>query len=399
MPATLTTIHRLDDPPGIDPCNPVDPPPAWRGGRVRRWARAGVLGAMSAAGWLVGLASLVLGLSILAALPVLQFLSLGYLLEASGRVAQSGRLRDGFLGVRRAGRVGIVAAGTWLATRPAWLVASYADSAEVIDPGGPVARGWRIARAVVLALTLAHLGLALVRGGRLRFFLNPLGHLIWLARPGRRRGWYGRARDGLWEFAASLHLGMLFRKGVVGFLGTLAWLIAPVSLIVAGGRFPLVGVVGILALAVVVPMVPFLQVRYAVEGRAAAFFAARAIRDQFRRAPWAFAFGLGVTLLGAIPLYLLKIEMVPREATWLPSLVFVVFLAPARLLIGWAYARSLRRDRPRHWVFRTLGRLAIVPVAAVYVLVVLSTPYISWTGVGGLYEQHAFLLPVPFLHR
>ena len=56
-----------------------------------------------------------------------------------------------------------------------------------------------------------------------------------------------------------------------------------------------------------------------------------------------------VLLLAAIPLYLLKIEMIPREAAWLPSLVFVIFLAPAHVLVGWAYARSLRRDRPRHW--------------------------------------------------
>ena len=89
--------------------------------------------------------------------------------------------------------------------------------------------------------------------------------------------------------------------------------------------------------------------------------------------------------------------MIPREAAWLPSLVFVAFLAPARLLVGWAYARSGRRDRPRHWFFRVLGRLAIVLVAPFYVLVVFLSQYTSWGGVWSLYEQHAFLLPVPFL--
>jgi hypothetical protein len=94
---------------------------------------------------------------------------------------------------------------------------------------------------------------------------------------------------------------------------------------------------------------------------------------------------------------LLKIEMIPREAAWLPSLVFVIFLAPARLLTGWAYARSGRRDRPRHWIFRVLGRVAIVPAAGLYVLVAFMAQYTSWAGVTSLYEQHAFLLPVPFL--
>jgi cytochrome bd-type quinol oxidase subunit 1 len=136
----------------------------------------------------------------------------------------------------------------------------------------------------------------------------------------------------------------------------------------------------------------------AVEGRVSALFSRRAIRDRFRRAPWAFAFSLLVLLVAAISLYLLKIEMIPREAAWLPSLVFVIFLGPARFLTGWAYARSGRRDRPRHWIFRVLGRLAIVPAAALYVLIVFLAQYTSWGGVSSLYEQHAFLLPVPFLN-
>ena len=107
------------------------------------------------------------------------------------------------------------------------------------------------------------------------------------------------------------------------------------------------------------PFLPFLQVRYAVEGRVSALFSRRAIRDRFRRAPWAFAFSLFALLVAAIPLYLLKIEMIPREAAWLPSLVFVIFLAPARLLTGWAYARSGRRDSPRHWIFRSWAGVAI----------------------------------------
>src|SRR5262245_20472429 len=88
----------------------------------------------SAAEWLFGLASLLVGLSTLAALPVLQLLSLGYLLECSGRVARSGRLRDGFVGVRRAARIGGIATGLWLSTVPAWLIAMIARSAELIDP-------------------------------------------------------------------------------------------------------------------------------------------------------------------------------------------------------------------------------------------------------------------------
>jgi hypothetical protein len=355
-------------------------------------------GFISAVEWLFGVFSLVLGLSMLAALPLFQFLSLGYLLESSARVARSGRLRDGLIGVRMAARVGVLAAGIWLSLIPTWLVGSLARSAELIDPGGPIAHRWRLGLVVVTVLSLSHIAIACVRGGRAGQFLWPFGHPFWLARRMREGGLYTEARDRLWSALASLRLPYYFRLGLVGFLGTLCWLVVPAILITATGRFPLLGALGALILAIIVPFLPFLQVRYAVEGRFKALFSRRAIRERFRRAPWAFAFSLMVLLLASIPLYLLKIEMVPREAAWLPSLLFVMFLAPARVLTGWAYARSGRRDQPTHWFFRTMGRLAIVPAAALYVLVVFLAQYTSWGGAESLFDQHAFLLPVPFLN-
>jgi hypothetical protein len=306
-------------------------------------------------------------------------------------------LRDGFVGVRRAARIGGMAAGIWLATVPAWLVGTFARSAELIAPGGRSARGWRAALVVTALLTALHVLAACARGGRLRHFLWPFGHPLWTIRRLREGGLYAESRDAFWSSLAALRLPYYFRLGLVGCLGTLAWLIVPAVLISAGGRVPPLGFLGALLLAMVVPFLPFLQIHYALEGRPAALFSRRAIRERFRRAPWAFAFSLMVLLLAAIPLYLLKIEMIPREAAWLPSLVFVAFLAPARLLTGWAYARSGRRDSPSHWFFRLLGRLAIVPVAAFYVLIVFLAQYTSWGGAASLYEQHAFLLPVPFV--
>jgi len=374
---------------------PIFDAPA-RSGRLRAMAARGLGKTRSAAGWVFGLASLVVGLSVLAALPILQFLSLGYLLESSARVARSGRLRDGFIGVRKAARVGGAAVGAAVSLVPLWLVASQARAAALLDPGGPMARGWRFAAVVVWALTCVHLFTAFARDGRLRRFFWPFGGPVWLYRRLRGGGLYSAARDGFWEFVVGLRLPYYFRLGLVGFLGTLVWLVPPSAMLGAVPRFPLLGILGAVSLAVVVPGLPFLQVEYAITGRARALFSPRTVRGRFRRAPWAFAFALAVLLLASIPLYLLKIEMVPREAAWLPSLVFVVFLAPARLLVGWAHARSGRRDRSRHWVFRLLGRLAIVAVALLYVLVVFISQYTSWGGAGSLHEQHAFLLPAPF---
>ena len=236
--------------------------------------------------------SLLLGLATLAALPIIQVLSLGYFLESSARVARTGRLRDGFIGVRKAARIGGVAAASWFSLVPAWLVGSYARSAELIDPGGPTARRWWIGLFVVTAVSLFHIAISCARGGRLRDFLRPLGHPFWLVRRLRAGGLYVEIRDRLWAFVASLRIPYYFRLGLVGFVGTLAWLAVPAILIGATGKYPLLGVVGALALAVVVPFLPFLQVRYAVEGRISALFSRSAIRDRFRRAPWAFAFSL-----------------------------------------------------------------------------------------------------------
>ncbi|MGB3121037.1 MAG: hypothetical protein WBE58_19600, partial [Verrucomicrobiales bacterium] len=138
---------------------------------------------------------------------------------------------------------------------------------------------------------------------------------------------------------------------------------------------------------------PFLQTHFAREGRFRAFFEWGAVRNRFRRAPFAFWIALTMTLALALPLYLFKVELTPEAIAWLPGLVFIVLGFVARLLVGWAYGRSLRREKPSHFVWRWLNRIALIPILAVYVFVVYLTQYISWNGARGLLEQHAFLVP------
>ena len=133
--------------------------------------------------------------------------------------------------------------------------------------------------------------------------------------------------------------------------------------------------------------------------RFGALFEVRTVREQYQRAPVAFAFWFVITLAFAIPLYLLKIEMIPREAAWLPSLVFVAFIFPARLMTGWAVARADKALNPRFFLFRWTGRPIMFAVAAFYVLIVFFTQFTSWNGIWSLYfEQHVFQLPVPFVN-
>jgi hypothetical protein len=363
--------------------------------------------------WLFGFVSILGALAIFAALPILQFLSLGYLLEAGGRIARTGRFREGFIGFRLAARIGTMVLCSWLWLLPVRLVADMANAAEIIDPGGPAANGWRSALFILMALTFIHIVAACARAVDLLvqrepwhfvltwlLFLWPF-NVIWLARRIFRGGYYTEARDAVWNTVVSLRLPHYFWLGLRGFFGAFAWLVIPVTMIAASrgnsNGATLIGFLGAFLLAIVLLYLPFLQLRLAATNRLRGAFELVAVRDDYCRAPWAFTTAFILTLLFALPLYLLKIQIVPREAAWLPSLVFIIFIFPARLLTGWAMGRAHRRQTPRHWFFRWTGRLPLLPVAGFYVLIVFFTQYTSWHGVWSLYEQHAFLVPVPFL--
>ncbi len=349
--------------------------------------------------WLVGLTAVLVGLAVLAAIPIVQFLSLGYLLECSGRIARTGSVREGLIGIRLAARLGGIVFASWLLLIPVRFAADYAHSASIIDPGGPIAQRWRIGLGFLIGLTAFHILTAIANGGKFRHFVSPF-NVVFVLKKLAAGGFYRQSRDAVWDTLISLRLPYYFKLGFKGFVAAMAWLVVPVSLIAIGrATFTgsiLIGFVGGFLLAFVVLYLPFLQARLGETGRLGAAFELRAVRRGYRKAPWIFAFAFVSTVLFALPLYLLKIEVVPREAAWLPSLVFIGFMYPSRLLVGWALARANRREEPRHWFFRWTGRVPLLPVAAVYVVFVFFAQYTSWNGIWSLYEQHAFLLPVPF---
>lgn len=346
--------------------------------------------------WCFGVVALFLGLSVLAAVPLGQFLVLGYLLEASGRVARTGRVRDGFIGVRRAALFGGAALAGGVMWLPLYLMSLQAEAARIIDPDGTVAKVWELAlSAFALAFVLHAVG-ALFWGGRIRHFLNPI-NVPWLVYRLFQGGMYQEARDRVWDLVAELQLPHYFWLGLRGFVGAFVWLAFPLLLLGLGHRFWGLGLLGAALFSVVVLYVPFLQVRFARTRRFAAFFEVLKVRRVYRRAPLAFAFALWVHLLFAVPLYLLKVELIPRELFFVEGLIFLLFIFPARVLGGWAYARGTRRREPRFWLSRWAGRFAVVPVVLAYVFAVWASQHLGWGGVSSLYEQHAFLLPVPFV--
>jgi hypothetical protein len=420
-------------------------------GRQPRWPKSWPLrlwyGLCYVLEWLFGLASLLACLAVLAAIPIINFLTLGYLLAASSRVATSGRLRDGFIDIPKFARIGSMVAGTWLCLLVPRLVSSLATDAWLIDPDGFAARAWRVAQLMITLLVLGHILLAWYSGGRLRHFFWPvlapfqlaarilfgwllgpvlrplirtispaLAEDLYMERPlsswfppailaaGLRRGrMIAETRDAVWDFVISLRLPHYIWLGVRGFVGAFAWLLVPSLMLMAGtsGRGPVtivIGYLGAVVMAYVLLHLPFLQTHFACQNRLRAMFDLAEARAQFRRAPIAYWFALAITLLFALPLYLLKIEpVIPPELRWTITLFFILFIYPARLLAGWAVGRAMHHSRPRFFLFRWLARAAAIPVVAIYVFILFFTQYTSFLGPASILEQHAFMLPVPFL--
>jgi Protein of unknown function (DUF4013) len=397
-------------------------------------------------GWL----SLMVGLAVVSTIPLLQFVSLGYLLECSGSIARTGKFRSGFIDLDHWARIGSLFMGSWLLLLIPRSIADLANDAYFINNGGSVAQAWRAAQFVVTLLVIAHLLSAWYCGGKLRHFfwpllapfslmhwlittkimapiMRPVVSMVWknladdLFAPQPLVSWFPpamilaalwqgptkmftEARDALWDFIVRLRLPYYFWLGVRGFVGAFLWLALPLTLLAAGTKLPkdgpavLLGLLGGLLLTIVLLYLPMLQTRFAAENRFRAMFEIGRIRELFKRAPLAFWFALFITLGLALPPYLAKVQQVFDEFHWALSLLFVVLVYPGRLLTGWAMGLALARQEPRSWVWRWGARLAAVPVCLIYVLVVYLSQFTSWFGSWSLFEQHPFMIPVPFFN-
>ncbi len=351
------------------------------------------------------LASLVALLAVLTAIPLLQFIAFGYLLGVAGGLASGATIRQSLPQFRQAGQIGLAALAIFLAALPTQLLAHWESVAYLIDPGSGKATAMRVLAIASALLATGYLLWAWVRGGKLKHYLWP--EPVRLAREGWRWRTWRTAPDRLWNFTMSLRLPYYFWLGVRGAVGTLVWLI-PAMVIMAAfregetGLAGLVGFISLVMLGIGLLYLPMLQAHYAAENRFRALFDVREIRRCFRRSPWAWLMAMIVSLvLTPIPLYLLKIEATPQEVMWLPCLVFVAFILPARLSTGLALRRARRRPEP-HGAWAAISRWTVrgvMPiVVAVYLLFVYVSQYTSWDGLATWVQQHAVLVPVPFLN-
>ncbi len=398
---------------------------------------------------LFGIVSVIFLLAVAANIPIVQFLSFGYLLEVTGRLARRQKLRTAFIGLQKAARIGSAVLGAWLLLIPLRFASQFWLDAYLIDPSSPQTRLMRVLQIVLIVLTVAHIAAAWFCGGKLRYFfwpiVAPFSFMVWIARrfagsskfrwvlrytvgllsPGivddicgvqpisdwflpailwkkiLKGGAYQSARDSVWDFFASLNLPYYFWLGLKGFIGTCCWLLIPTALLVMstnldGPLAVLTGVFGSLIAIPVFSILPFIQAHFAVDGRFDRFLEVRKVIKNMGRAPFSHILALLLTLLFALPLFLLKVEEIPTELLWTLSIVFVMFTWPARFVIGWAYGRGTVREQPHRWWIRYPVFMLAVPISFVFVFVLFFTRYITWNGAWSLVENHVFLLPAPF---
>ncbi len=210
--------------------------------------------------------SLLVLIAVVAAIPLLQFISLGYLLVAGSRLADRRPWRQCLPGLRLAGRVGLFALLTGLLSIPVLIVADLAHSAQLLEPNSGTSARWRIGAFLLTAAWLVHVGWAAMRGGRWWHFLWP-APIQFLKQIWRPSTWQ-KASDQLYDFVAGLQLPKLWWMGAQATVGALLWLVIPVSMMIIGQRAqapvaPLIGMVGAIVMAWVMFYLPFLQMQFA----------------------------------------------------------------------------------------------------------------------------------------
>ena len=212
---------------------------------------------------------------------------------------------------------------------------------------------------------------------------------------------YKQSRDDTLAFLQQLQLPHLFWLGLKGFVGSAIWLALP-TMLVANANHPRWEVAGLSIAAGIflgVPVflvLPMLQTQFATDGKFRRLFEFKDAWTKLRRAPLACFLALLLMLVLAVPLFLLKIEKIPPDLFWLLSVLFIVLGWPSRFAWGWAYryadSREIQSSRKVRW---PLGILSAA-ITTLFVFFFFLTRYTSWNGTLSLFENHVFLLPMPF---
>ncbi len=119
------------------------------------------------------LSGLTVLLAVVAVVPLIQLVSLGYLLRAAANLSSGQPWRTALPGVRLAGRLVTFAMLTALLWLPVLLVTDLSYSVQLLRPGTAQAAAWRVAAFIVASVWLMWVAWAAMRGGRWWHVLWP----------------------------------------------------------------------------------------------------------------------------------------------------------------------------------------------------------------------------------
>ena len=358
----------------------------------------------------IGLVFLFLLLSGLAAIPGLNVVAFGMLLDAEARVGRSGRMRDGFPLLDYSTRIGMIVLMVGLSLLPILLANSLANSQDVVRQlSGLSPGGRRIFCHVLQVFVFTHLLLAIANGGSFSCFFRPIRNVRRLA-SWLKSGEFSEAvnvwSERFWDvFKPLRHIKLAF----FGIAGALCWLILPMALLSAATLTPrqenpaavaaFASIVGVLLAIPVVAWLPLLQCHQAATGRFTAIFNIRVVREIIARAPLRWTLSTFLLFGLAIPLYASKIVIPPADAYWLLTPLFIATIYPTRLLIGWTYGSGIKAQRRQFVLLRWPFKILMFALLAIYAGFLFVIPLISESGFRGLLDNHAFLLPIPGFFR
>lgn len=347
--------------------------------------------------------SLMLVLAVLAAIPIVNFFVLGYFLNVEGRVARSGKIRDGFPMLEIAPRFVTIAAGVWIFLLPLRFLSSFAADARLIDPGSAADINLHLGLNIAWGVVTIHLIFALARGGSFWCFARPFKNIRWTIKQLREGSYFAHADQKIQEFVQRMEIRKHFSLGVRGFAVALLWLFIPTVLFSIAeepeGIQILLTLIGGFLLAITLSWAPFLQARFAAEERFSAGMQLREVRSLYAHSPIVWSLSLVVLYVLALPLYLFKAFLLPADAMWLITLVFVVSIYPTRILLGWVYHRAVRKreaEKKAYWLIRWLFGILIILLLAVFVFILFFTQFLGEQGKLVLFHHHSLLLPAPF---
>lgn len=353
---------------------------------------------------ILGILTLLVLLAILAAVPVVNLLALGYLLEVEGSVARSGKVRSAFPLLPVAMRLGSILIGVIACLLPVMYFANLAADARLIAPGSVAAGFWLATLLIILIAVAVYILLALARGGSPTCFLRPIKNVRWLRKQLQSGEYWPRVALLQQNLLAALRPRHHLTLGIFGFLGTWVWLALPTALYGAWWQSHstwsqvLTLVVGA-AMIPVLAWLPLLQVRLAVENRWQAMFEVGPIRELFRRSPLCWVLAIAALYGLSIPLFFYSLQIrlhIPLHLGFWWDLTFISIACtfPARAALGWAYHRSQGR-KSAWWGWVWFCRLLLGGLLALYVWLLFFTP-LTHDAERWQLEHHSLVLPIPF---